>query len=198
PKLAVIPGVTTYLQSVQNIRIGARLSRTQYQYTLQDIDLDELNRFAPKMLEKLRKLPQLTDVASDEQTGSPKLFIKIDRDLASRLGVDVKTIEQTLYDAFGQPYVTQLYGTLNTYHIIMQVAPQYQQDPSALSRLYVHGAGGALIPVSQFAQLERQSAVISVNHQGQFPAVTLSFNLAPGVALGQAVKAINAAARDAD
>lgn len=198
PKLAVIPGVTTYLQSVQNIRIGARLSRTQYEYTLQDIDLDELNRFAPKMLEKLRKLPQLTDVASDEQTGSPKLFIKINRDLASRLGVDVKTIEQTLYDAFGQPYVTQLYGTLNTYHIIMQVAPQYQQDASALSRLYVHGAGGALIPISQFATLERQSAVISVNHQGQFPSVTLSFNLAPGVALGQAVKAINAAAEDAN
>ena len=136
----------------------------------------------------------LQDVASDQETGSLQLMIKINRDSAARLGVNVTTIQQTLYDAFGQPFITQLYGPLNTYHVVLEVAPQYQTDVSALSRIYVHGAGGQLIPLSQFATLEPTQATIAVNHQGQFPAVTLSFNLAPGVSLGQAVDAIGKAA----
>ncbi|PSJ60357.1 efflux RND transporter permease subunit [Pseudaminobacter soli (ex Li et al. 2025)] len=194
PKLAGVPGVTTFLQSIQNIQIGARLTATQYQYTLQDINLDELNEWGPKMLAKLKTIPGLQDVASDQQTGSSQLMIKINRDNAARLGVNVTEIEQTLYDAFGQPFVTQLYGPLNTYHIVLQVAPQYQTDVSALSRIYVHGTGGKLIPISQFATLEPAPTTIAVNHQGQFPSVTLSFNLAPGVSLGQAVDSINKAA----
>jgi multidrug efflux pump subunit AcrB len=193
PKLAAVPGVTTFLQSIQNIQVGARLAATQYQYTLQDINLDELNEWAPKVLAKLQTLPGLQDVTSDQQVGGFQLMVKINRDSAARLGVNVTTIEQTLYDAFGQPFITQLYGPLNTYHIIMEVAPEYQTDLSALSRIYVHGTGGQLIPVSQFATLVPEQTTIAVTHQGQFPSVTLSFNLAPGMSLGQAVDAINKA-----
>ncbi len=193
PELAAVPGVTVFLQSMQNIRVGARLARTQYQYTLQDIDLDELTAWAPKALAKLKTLPGLEDVASDQQTGGLQLHININRDAAARLGVNVTTIQQTLYNAFGQPFITQLYGPLNTYHVLMEVAPQYQTDVSALSRIYVSGAGGRLIPLSQFATLEPTPTTLSVNHQGQFPSVTLSFNLAPGVSLGDAVEAIQKA-----
>jgi hydrophobe/amphiphile efflux-1 (HAE1) family protein len=190
PKLAVIPGITIFLQSMQNIRIGGRLARTQYQYTLQDVDIEELNAWAPKMLDKLRSLPSLQDVATDQATGAVQLMIKINRDSAARLGVNVRTIQQTLYDAFGQPYITQLYGPLNTYHVLLEVAPRYQTDVSALTRIYVHGSGGSLVPLSQFATLEPAAAALAINHQGQFPAVTLSFNLAPGYPLGNAVEAI--------
>ena len=196
PKLATVPGVTTFLQSIQNIQVGARLTQTQYQYTLQDTDLDELNLWAPKMLAKLRSLGGLQDVASDQQTGSPQLAIDINRDAAARVGVNVTTIEQTLYDAFGQPFVTQLYAPLNTYHVVLEVEPQYQQDVSALSRLYVHGAAGKMIPISQFATFKHVATAISINHQGQFPAVTLSFNLGPNESLGQAVQAVQQAERD--
>jgi len=190
PKLAAIPGISTFLQSIQNIQVGARLARTQYQYTLLDTDSEELNEWAPKLLAKLQSIPGLQDVASDQQTGSPQLMINVNRDAAARLGVNITTIEQTLYDAFGQPYIAQLYGPLNTFHIILEVAPQYQQDVSALSRLYVHGAAAEMIPISQFTKLEPTPAAVSVNHQGQFPSVTLSFNLRPGVSLGQAVEMI--------
>jgi hydrophobe/amphiphile efflux-1 (HAE1) family protein len=193
PKLASVPGITVFLQSIQNIQVGARLARTQYQYTLQDMNFDELNAWAPKMLAKLKTLPGLRDVASDQQTGGLQLMIKINRDSAARLRVNVTTIQQTLYDAFGQPFITQLYGPLNTYHVILEVAPQYQTDVSALSRIYVHGAGGTLIPLSQFATLQPVPTNLSINHQGQFPAVTLSFNLAPGYSLGDAVQAIQKA-----
>ncbi len=196
PKLAAVPGISTYLQSIQDIRVGAHLTRTQYQYTLEDTNLGELNRWAPKMLDKLKSLPELEEVASDQQSGSPELMIDIDRDAAARLGVDITTIQQTLSDAFGQPFVTQLYAPLNTYHIVIEVEPQYQQDISALSRLYVRGSGGALVPISQFTHLKRVPALISVNHLGQFPAVTISFNLAPGTSLGQAVEAIKKAAAE--
>jgi multidrug efflux pump subunit AcrB len=145
------------------------------------------------MLAKLRSLKGLQDVASDQQIGSLQLAIDINRDAAARLGVNVTTIEQTLYDAFGQPFVTQLYAPLNTYHVLLEVAPEYQQDVSALSRLYVHGAAGKMIPISQFATFKHVSTGISVNHQGQFPAVTLSFNLAPNESLGTAVQAIQQA-----
>jgi hydrophobe/amphiphile efflux-1 (HAE1) family protein len=194
PKLAEVPGITTYLQPVVSISIGGRLSRTQYQYTLQDIDMQELYAWAPKLEAKLKTIPGLQDVASDLEQTSPQMMIQIDRDLATRLGVNPNTIETTLYDAFGQRYVTQLYAPLNTYHVIMEVAPQFQEDPSSLSRLYVHGSGGQLVPLSEFARLAPATTTIAVNHQGQFPAVTISFNLAPGASLGDAVNRINAAA----
>ena len=189
-KLQDIPGIVTYLQSVQNIQLGGRISRTQYQYTLQDIDINELNDWAPKLLARLKESSLLQDVASDQQTGSPTLMIDIDRDAAARLGVGVTAIQQTLSDAYGQSYVTQIYAPLNTYHVVIEVEPRFQQDVGALSQLYVHGKGTAMIPVSQFAKLKPVPGTIAVNHQGQFPAVTMSFNLAPGVALGQAVAAI--------
>ena len=132
PKLAAVPGITVFLQSIQNIQVGGRLARTQYQYTLEDVNLDELNAWAPKMLAKLKTLPALQDVASDQQSGGVQLTIKINRDSAARLGVNVTTIQQTLYDAFGQPFITQLYGPLNTYHVVLEVAPRYQTDVSAL------------------------------------------------------------------
>jgi len=191
-RLTELPGIVTYLQSVQNIQLGGRLSRTQYQYTLQDTDIDELNAWAPKLLTKLKASPLLQDVASDQQTGSPTLMIDIDRDAGARLGVNVTAIQQTLADAYGQSYITQIYAPLNTYHIVIEVEPRFQQDVSALSQLYVHGAGNAMVPISQFAKLKPVPGTIAVNHQGQFPAVTMSFNLAPGVALGQAVSAVQA------
>jgi hydrophobe/amphiphile efflux-1 (HAE1) family protein len=194
PKLAQVPGITTFLQPLETIQIGGRLSRTEYQYTLQDIDMGELDKWAPKLEAKLKTLPGLQDVASDLERTSPQLEIRINRDRAARLGVNTSAIESTLYDAFGQGYVTQLYAPLNTYHVVMEVAPQYQMDLSALSRLYVRGSSGA-IPVSQFADLVPTTTTVAVNHQGQFPAVTLSFNLAPGTSLGDAVNAINRAAQ---
>jgi hydrophobe/amphiphile efflux-1 (HAE1) family protein len=195
PQLAQVPGITTYLQPVQSIQIGGRLSRTQYQYTLQDVDMEELRQWAPKLQEKLKSLPALQDVASDLEQQSPQLMVRINRDLASRLGVSPSVIESTLYDAFGQRYVTQIYGTMNTYHAVMEVVPSYQTDISALSRIYVHGSRGQLIPMSQFADMVPTTTMVSVNHQSQFPAVTLSFNLAPGTSLGDAVNAIDQAAR---
>ncbi|MBV9014130.1 MAG: efflux RND transporter permease subunit, partial [Alphaproteobacteria bacterium] len=196
PKLAQVPGITTFLQPVETIRVGGRLSRTQYQYTLQDANMEELYQWAPKVEAKLKTVAGLQDVASDLQQSSPQLMIQIDRDMATRLGVNPNLMESTLYGAFGQRYVTQIYATLNTYHVVLEVAPAYQEDVSALSRIYVHGSGGQLIPVSQFAQLVPQVTTLSVNHQGQFPAVTLSFNLAPGTSLGDAVNRITEATQE--
>jgi hydrophobe/amphiphile efflux-1 (HAE1) family protein len=194
PELAKVPGITTFLQPVVSIRIGGRLTRTQYQYTLQDIDLDELYQWAPKVEDGLKGVPGLQDVASDLESTSPQMTIDIDRDLASRLGVTPQSIETTLNAAFGQSYVTQIYAPLNTYHVVLEVQPRYQEDVSALTRLYVHGSGGQLIPFSDFAKLKPATTTLAVNHQGQFPAVTISFNLAPGTSLGQAVTRIRQAA----
>jgi hydrophobe/amphiphile efflux-1 (HAE1) family protein len=194
-QLAQVPGIMTYLQPVQSIQIGGRLSRTQYQYTLQGTDFDDLLQWAPRMEERFKSLPGLQDVASDLEQSNPQLMIRINRDLASRLGVNPSEIENTLYDAFGQRYVTQIYGSLNTYHAVLEVEPEFQATASALSRLYVGGAGGSLIPISEFAELLPTTTMVSVNHQSQFPAVTLSFNLAPGTSLGDAVSAINLAAQ---
>ena len=153
----------------------------------------ELQEWAPKLEAKLKNLPGLQDVASDLERTSPQLMIRINRDLASRLGVNPSVIESTPNDAFGQRYVTEVYAPLNTYHVVMEVAPAYQEDVSALSRLYVHGSG-ELAPVSQFADLVPTTTTVSVNHQGQFPAITLSLNLAPGTSLGDAVNEITRAA----
>jgi multidrug efflux pump subunit AcrB len=192
PKVAAVEGVRFFMQSGQDISIGGRLSRTLYQYTLTDTDPDELNHWAPILERAMKKLPELQDVASDQQVAAPHIGVVIDRDAASRLGVSPSLIDATLYDAFGQRQVATMYTAKNQYKVILEVEPQFQDDPAALSKIYVAGPNGAQIPVSAFAHFTSKIEALSVNHQGQFPAVTLSFNLAPGVALGQAVDSIQA------
>ena len=196
-KLAAVPGVVLYLQAPQDVNVGGRLSRTQYQYTLVDANIDELNEWAPRMLDKLRSVPQLQDVATDQQTNGATLTLTIDRDQAARFGIQPQLIDDTLYDAFGQRQVTQYFTQLNSYHVVMEVLPEMQNSPAALDRIYVKSpATGQQVPLSTFVHYDTAPvSLLSVNHQGQFPAVTLSFNLRPGVALGQAVDAIAAAER---
>ena len=192
PKVAQVKGAKFFMQSGQDISVGGRLSRTQYQYTLTDTDSTELNHWAPIVEAAMRKLPELQDVASDQQIAAPHLGIEIDRDVASRLGVSTSLIDETLYDAFGQRQVATMYTSTNQYKVVLEVQPQFQKDPSALSKIYVGGPGGVQIPLSSFAHFTSTLEPLSISHQGQFPAVTLSFNLAPGVALGQAVDKIQA------
>jgi multidrug efflux pump subunit AcrB len=188
-----VVGIVLYMQVPQDVNVGGRLSRTQYQYTLQDADLDELNDWAPKMLEKMRALPELRDVGTDQQIEGATLSLTIDRDAAARFGIQPQVIDDTLYDAFGQRQVAQYFTQTNTYHVILEVLPGMQADPAALERIYVKAADGQQVPLSSFVRYDTTPvSLLSVNHQSQFPAVTLSFNLAPGVSLGQAVKAINA------
>ncbi|MGA9368042.1 MAG: multidrug efflux RND transporter permease subunit [Steroidobacteraceae bacterium] len=195
-QLAKVPGATIYLQSAQDVNVGGRTSRTQYQYTLQDADLNELSQWAPKMLTAMLKLPQLSDVATDQQTNSSQLKVVIDRDQASRFGIPVSQIDQTLYDAFGQNEVTQYFTQLNAYHVILEIPPNLQQDPNTLRLLYIRSPlTGQMVPLSTLVKFDTHHAtVLSINHQNQFPCVTLSFNLAPGYSLGQAVDAIQQAA----
>ena len=166
--------------------------RTQYQYTLQDSNIDELNDWAPKLLAKLQKLPQLRDVASDQQTASGMLSLTIDRDQAARFGIQPAAIDQALYDAFGQRQVAQYFTQVNSYHVILEVTPSLQTRPASLQKIYVKSPlTGQMVPLSAMTRYDTQHVTyLSINHQGQFPAVTLSFNLAPGVALGDAVDAI--------
>jgi hydrophobe/amphiphile efflux-1 (HAE1) family protein len=191
-KFSSVPGATFFLQSAQDLNVGGRLSRTQYQYTLLDPDLDELDEWAPKLLSKLQGLPQLRDVATDQQTGSTMLSLTIDRDQAARFGIQPMAIDQTLDDAFGQRQVTQYFTQLNTYHVVLEITPELQSDPSTLNKIYIKSPiSGQQIPLSTFVKFDTHHVgFLSINHQAQFPAVTLSFNLAPGVALGQAVDAI--------
>jgi HAE1 family hydrophobic/amphiphilic exporter-1 len=192
-KFNAVSGGTAYLQAAQDINMGGRTTRTQYQYTLQDSDLDELNTWAPKLMTALQKLPELQDVASDQQTNSTKVALVIDRDQAARFGIQPQLIDATLYDAFGQRQVTQYFTQLNAYHVILEVPPALQGDPGSLSKLYIKSPlTGQMVPLSSLSHFDTsQVSALSINHQGQFPSVTLSFNLAPGKALGQAVDAIN-------
>jgi hydrophobe/amphiphile efflux-1 (HAE1) family protein len=192
---AQVPGVMLYMQVPQDLNVGGRLSRTQYQYTLQDASLEELNQWAPQMLAKLRTLPQLQDVATDQQINGATVTITIDRDQASRFGIQPQVIDDTLYDSFGQRQVAQYFTQLNSYHVVLEVLPELQGSPAALSKIYVTSpTTGQQVPLSTFAHYDTAPvSLLSVNHQGQFPAVTLSFNLRPGVALGDAVQAISAA-----
>jgi hydrophobe/amphiphile efflux-1 (HAE1) family protein len=187
-----IQGAKFYMQVPQNITVGGRLSRTQYQYTLTDTNGDELNHWAPILEAEMRKLPELQDVASDQQIAAAHLALDIDRDSAYRLGLTASLIDQTLYDAFGQRQVATIYTSTNQYKVVLEVQPQFQRDPNLLSELYVSGPGGAQVPLSSFAHFSRKPEPLMINHQGIFPAVTLSFNLTPGVALGQAVDKIQA------
>jgi multidrug efflux pump len=194
PKLEQdVHGITLYMQPVQDLTVESRVSRTQYQYSMEDTDANELATWSQKLLDKLKSSPQLLDVATDQQTGGLQADLVIDRDTASRLGVTPTAIDNTLYDAFGQRQVSTIYTQLNQYHVVLEVDPQFQQDPSSLNTLYVKSVNGAQVPLTAFTRVEQSNASLAINHQGQFPVVTLSFNLAPGVSLGEATKAIDAA-----
>jgi hydrophobe/amphiphile efflux-1 (HAE1) family protein len=192
PQLAKVQGAALFLQPAQDINIGGRPTRTLYQYTLQDPDLNELNQWAPRILSKLKALPELADVATDQQTGGDTLNLTIDRDAAARFGIQPQLIDDTLYDAFGQRQVTQYFTQVNSYHVILEALPELQTAPDALDRIFVNSPStGQQVRLSSLARWTTQpTTFLSINHQGQFPAVTLSFNLAPGVALGGAVQAI--------
>jgi multidrug efflux pump len=196
PNLEKVEGITLYMQPVQDLTVENRVSRTQYQYTLEDADLNELNSFTPRLIEKLREIPQLRDVASDEQTGGLQATLNIDRDTAARLGVLPQAIDDTLYDAFGQRQVSTMFTQLNQYHVVLEVAPGFQRGPDSLKDIYVHSSNGTDVPLSAFTTLTRTSTPLTVNHQGQFPATTISFNLAPGESLGKAVDAIQQAEQE--
>src|SRR5437773_1063742 len=190
PKLAEVPGAPTVLQPIQDLRIGGRASSAQHQYTLQRVDLAELNAWASKVERQLGNLQEITDVNSDQQDKGQQSLVVFDRSTASRLGLSPQLIDDTLYDAFGQRQVSIMYTPLNQYHVVMEVAPRYWQDPSTLHDIYVRSATGAQVPLSAVARYEPTNTLLLVNHQGQFPGVTLSFNLALGVSLGEAVQAI--------
>jgi multidrug efflux pump len=194
-RLAQVPGAPTYLQAVQDLRVGGRASGALYQYTLQGDNLDELNTWAPRMVRQLRELPQLVDVSSDQQDKGLQATLVIDRDTASRLGITTQLIDDALYDAFGQRQVAITYTLLNQYHVVMEVAPRFWQRPETLREIYVHSSTGAEVPLSAFTRYVPTATSLSVNHLAQFPAVTISFNLPPGVALGDAVQAIETTAR---
>ena len=227
PELAKVPGITLFMQPVQDLSVEDRVSRTQFQYTLEDPNVDELNTYAPQMLARLQKLPQLSDVASDQQTLGLRAALVFDRNTASRLVITTSAIDQTLYDAYGQREVSTMFTQLNQYHVVLEVKPGFDKNPSALNDLFIRtgtaGSGtavsssavsgttgsataasstsaiestvaypnGGQIPLSTFSHVETTTAPLTVNHQGQFPVVTLSFNLAPGASLGDAVKAVN-------
>ena len=193
PKLAVVPGATLFLRADQDITVGGRLSSSQYQYTLSSENLVHLLEWAPRVEAKLKQLPQLRDIASDQQTRGLQATLVIDRDTASRLGISPESIDNTLYDAFGQRQVSTIYTQLNQYHVVMEVDSAFRNSTDAIQSLYVRSANGTQVPLSSFTHYETKNAALAVNHQGQFPAVTISFNLGEGVALGDAVTEIEAA-----
>jgi multidrug efflux pump len=194
-KLAAVPGATLFMQSAQDLRIGGRMGNAQYQYTLQGEDLKELSAWAPRLLQKLRTLKELRDVNTDQQDRGLDVEVRIDRDTAARLGITPQDIDNALYDAFGQRQVSTIYRQLNQYHVVMEVDPQYQTTPAALQAVYVKSSNGQMIPLSAIASFGPSNTSLTVNHQGQFPSITISFNLAPGISLGQATQAIDAAQR---
>ena len=211
PELAKVVGITLFMQPVQDLSVEDRVSRTQFQYTLEDPNVDELNSFAPQMLARLQKLPQLSDVASDQQTLGLRALLLFDRNTASRLGITTSAIDQTLYDAYGQREVSTIFTQLNQYHVVLEVKPGFGRNPADLGELFIRPAAGAAgvgavaasihssttfpnggqIPFSTFSHVATTTVPITVNHQGQFPVVTLSFNLAPNISLGDAVKAVD-------
>ena len=193
--LSEVAGAPTYLQGVQDVRVGGRLSGAQYQYTLRGDSLDELMLWAPRVEAQLRSLPGVVDVNSDRQDKGLQSSIVVDRATASRFGITQQLIDNTLYGAFGQSQVSIMYTQLNQYHVVMEVAPEYWQRPDTLQYIYVRTPTGTLVPLSAFSHYEPTATALAVAHQGQFPAVTLSFNLVPGLALGDAVKSINEATR---
>ena len=193
PKLAVVPGATLYLRAYQDITVGGRISSSQYQYTLSSENLSDLLEWAPRVEAQMRQLPRLRDIASDQQTRGLQATLVIDRDTASRLGISPQAIDNTLYDAFGQRQVSTMYTQLNQYHVVMEVDSAFRNSTDAIQGLYVRSSNGQQVPLSAFTHYETKNTALAVNHQGQFPAVTISFNLGEGVALGDAVTDIQAA-----
>jgi multidrug efflux pump len=194
PQLARVRGATLFLQAVQDVRVGGRQSNAQYQFTMQGDNLDDLNRFAPKMVDQFKAIPLITDVSSDQQNQGLQAMIQYDRRTAERFGITPQLIDDTLYDAFGQRQVSTMYTALNQYHVVMEASPEFLQNPLFLRQIYVDSPGGEQVPLSAFAKFAPTTAPLTVTHQGLFPAVTVSFNLKPGVALGDAVESITAAA----
>ncbi len=192
PKLADVDGITLYMQPVQDLTVEDRVSRTQYQYALEDADANELNEWASRIVARLRTVPELRDVASDQQNGGLRADLVIDRDTAARFGILPQAIDDTLYDAFGQRQVSTIFTQLNQYHVVLEVGQQFQQDPTDLTHIYVKSSTGTQVPLSSFSHFETSRAPLAINHQGQFPVVTISFNLAPGESLGKATKEIAA------
>jgi len=191
PKLAAVRGAAVFAQAGQDLRIGGRQSSAQYQYTIQSDNLDDLVKWGPALLNRMRKIPMFTDVNSDQQNNGLQASLVYDRATAARLGITAQMIDGTLYDAFGQRQVSTMYTALNQYHVVMEVDPKYWQSPAGLDVIYLHSTNGPVVPLSAIAHYEPTTAPIAVNHQSQFPSVTLSFNLAHGVALGDAVKTIH-------
>jgi len=196
PELAKVEGITLYMAPVQDLTVEDRVSRTQYQYTIEDANADELNLWTARLMDKLKALPQLRDVASDQLTRGSQSMLVIDRVTASRLGITPQSIDDALYDAFGQRQISTLFTQLNQYHVILESLPEFQRNPSKLNDIYVRSSSGGAVPLSSFTHFESGTAPLAINHQGQFPSVTVSFNLAPGIALGEATKAIEQAQRE--
>jgi multidrug efflux pump len=192
PNLSQVEGITLYMQPVQDLTVEDRVSRTQYQYSMEDTDANELAQWSAKLLAQLQNQKELLDVASDQQNNGLQANLIIDRDTASRLGILPQAIDDTLYDAFGQRQVSTMFTQLNQYHVVLEVDPQFERNPDSLKSIYVKSNTGTQVPLSAFSHFETLNAPLAINHQGQFPVVTLSFNLAPGASLGDATKAINA------
>jgi HAE1 family hydrophobic/amphiphilic exporter-1/multidrug efflux pump len=195
PQLARVSGITLFMQVSQDISVGGRVARTQYQYTLQGVDLTELIEWGPRVLEALRRLPELQDIATDQQTNAPAVTVVIDRDTAGRFGIGPQLIDDTLYDAFGQRPIAQYFTQLNQYRVILEISPELQMEPEALEKIYVRSPlTGEMVPLSTFVRLDTSKTnYLSISHQSQFPSVTFSFNLTSGTALGTAVDAIRGA-----
>jgi multidrug efflux pump len=192
PELERVQGIALFLQPVQDLTVEDRVSRTQFQWSLEDADPRELREWTLKLVDKLKSLPELRDVATDQQAEGLEARLVIDRDTASRLGILPQTIDDTLYDAFGQRQVSTIFTQLNQYHVVLEADPRFQGDPTLLDHVYVRPASGDPVPLSVFTRVETVAAPLAVNHQGQFPSTTISFNLAPGASLGDAVTAIEA------
>jgi multidrug efflux pump len=192
-KLAVVPGATLFLQAAQDLQIGGRQANSQFQYTMQTENLEDLRKWAPLILEKLRQLPELRDMNSDQQDRGLEAQVIVDRDTASRLGVSSAQVDNALYDSFGQRQVSNIYRQLNQYHVVMEVAPEFQNGTDSLKNVYVRSSTGAEVPLSAFTHFAPSNTALQVNHQSQFPSVTFSFNLAPGPSLGQATASIEKA-----
>jgi len=195
-ELAKVEGITLYMQPVQDLTVDTRVSRTQYHYALEDPDIDELNRFTPRLVEALRKRRELSDVSSDQQNKGLRVSVTIDRSTASRLGITPQLIDDTLYSAFGQRQVSTMFTQLNQYRVVLAVKPDFQQGPDSLQTIYLRAAGGGQVPLTGIVKVSETTGPLLISRQGQFPAATISFNLAPGVSLEQAINAVESATQE--
>ena len=198
PRLNQVAGIQAYLQPLQDLTVENRTARTQYQYSIEDANADELVHYSNVILQKFKTLPALADVATDQTTEGLQANLIIDRDTASRLGITPQNIDDTLYDAFGQRQVSTMFTQQNQYHVVLEVAPRFQRNPTALDNIYVKSSNGTQVPLSTFTRFEKTSTTLAISHQGQFPSVNLSFNLAPGYSIGDAVSQVRKAEKELD